>query len=468
MKEAIATDGPPLSAVLTETFDGLIETIVATERILASTTALRAELVDQARVWSEIRATMSSDGRRQGGWDASTVARRELVTELACALRMPERSVENLIAQSSSLVHDLPATLAALKDGEIGYRHATALIDHADSLPDGEGLPVMRRAFEEAALPFAKTLTVAKFDRKARMLRERAHPETIAQRHAACVADRSIELSPGRDGMSWLTAYLPAAEAQGIYNRITDIAMGLRDERVLTDEERPRTLTQLRADVFAELLIDGTTDGSTDGPMGRLTEETAGAGSDATSDASAPALTDRLPIDRLPLGSGLRARVLVTVPVLTLLGTGDEPATLEGYGPIDPETARRLCAGAPSFTRILTHPETGTVLSVGRDRYAVPADLRTWLRIRDETCRYPGCGRGASRCDLDHSLDWQYGGLTAHGNLAHLCRAHHRLKHHTGWTVDPPDDGRLTWTSPTGRRYTTEPATRMRAAPEFE
>ena len=58
------------------------------------------------------------------------------------------------------------------------------------------------------------------------------------------------------------------------------------------------------------------------------------------------------------LGTGVRARVLVTVPVLTLLGRSAEPA-LEGYGPIDIDTARELAAGAPGLVRILTHPETG-------------------------------------------------------------------------------------------------------------
>lgn len=44
---------------------------------------------------------------------------------------------------------------------------------------------------------------------------------------------------------------------------------------------------------------------------------------------------------------GIRPRVLVTVPALTLLGVSDEPATLEGYGPIDHDTAMRLAATAP-------------------------------------------------------------------------------------------------------------------------
>ncbi|HEY5221829.1 MAG TPA: hypothetical protein VIJ18_02100, partial [Microbacteriaceae bacterium] len=47
-----------------------------------------------------------------------------------------------------------------------------------------------------------------------------------------------------------------------------------------------------------------------------------------------------------------------------------------------------LAAHAPSFTRLLTHPQTEAVLSVGRDSYRVPADLRQWLRIRDGLCRF--------------------------------------------------------------------------------
>ena len=158
-----------------------------------------------------------------------------------------------------------------------------------------------------------------------------------------------------------------------------------------------RTLTQLTADVFADIILDGVT------PSG--------------------------------LGTGIRGAVTVTVPVLTLMGLSEEPGFLEGYGPIDPDTARQIAAGAPSFTRILVHPETGAVLSVGRDRYTVPEDLKRFLRVRDKTCRFPGCNRSAAHCDLDHSLDWQFDGLTAHDNLAHLCPACHALKSETGWQV---------------------------------
>jgi hypothetical protein len=160
----------------------------------------------------------------------------------------------------------------------------------------------------------------------------------------------------------------------------------------------------------------------------------------------------------------VRAKVLVTVPVETLLNTGGHttgarvPATLEGYGPISDDVARRLAAHAPSFVRLLTHPETGTVLSVGRERYAVPRDLKLWLRVRDETCRFPGCGRSAAHADLDHTVDWQHEGATRHDNLAHLCEVHHRLKHQSAWRVNQAGGGALEWRAPSGRAYRTEPA----------
>ncbi len=433
-------------AVLADSIGDLVDTVASVDRSMAAMAAVRARLIDRAREWSEFRAAVAEPrSSSRVGWDPATVARRELVTELACALRLPERTTENLIAESRALLHDLPATYSALSDGEIGYRHARIVIDHADSLPEEA-----RSSFERAALPFARTLTAAKFDRKARLLRERAHPETIEQRHAASLEDREVTVQSARDGMAWLNAYLPAVEAHAIVARLTEVALGLRGQG------EPRTLTQLRTDVLSDLLINGVVDEP---------EEVVG---------DAPPVDPGHPTDRThPVGRshpaaharGIRARVLITVPVLRLLGQSDEPATLEGHGPIDIDTARRLTAGAPSLTRILTHPETGAVLSVGRDRYRVPQDLRDWLRLRDETCRAVGCSRPASGCDIDHTVDWQYGGGTAYDNLAFLCEKHHNQKHHTGWAVTQVGGGVLEWVSPSGRSYRTEPAGRIRPSP---
>jgi hypothetical protein len=417
---AALTGGPSLNGAMSDTMGELLDAIVAADGMMASITAYRAQLIDQARSWSELSASIASSGtHRPGGWDAATVAHRELVTELACALRLPERTTETLVAHSHILASTLPATLEALQRGEISYRHAQSIADHAASLPDD-----VAGAFETAVLPSARALTVARFDRKARDQRERMNPESIEARHCAGVADRSVSVGGDRDGMAWLNAYLPAAEAIAIHNRLGDIAGGLNSA------DEPRTTAQLMADVLVDLLVDG--------------EIVSGGGDGSAGDHG--------------IGRGIRATVLVTVPVLALLGLESPPATLEGFGPIDAATARALAATAPGFTRILTHPETGAVLSVGRDKYSAPADLRRYLRVRDETCRFPGCGRLAINCDLDHTIDWHTRGPTDHDNLANLCPGHHHLKHHTRWSVVQLDGGVLQWTSPLGRTYLTRPA----------
>lgn len=413
--------GTTLTGILGDTMAELLDAIVAADGMMSSITAYRAQLIDQARSFSELSANVASSERtrspQSGGWDPATVAHRELVTELACALRLPERTTQTLIAHSSILAAQLPATLEALQKGEISYRHAQSIADHAASLPaDTAG------AFEAAVLPAARTLTVARFERTARVQRERMNPESIQVRHEQGVADRSVSVTPDRDGMAWLNAYLPAAEALAIHNRLHDIAETLN----CTAEQR--TVTQLMSDVLVDLLVDG---------------EVVSPGGDHG------------------IGRGIRATVLVTVPVLALLGLESPPASLEGFGPIDAQTARELAATAPGFTRILTHPETGAVLSVGRDRYSAPADLRRYLRVRDETCRFPGCGRLAINCDLDHTVDWHKRGPTDHDNLSNLCPSHHHVKHHTRWSVVQLDGGFLQWTSPLGRTYLTSPALAM-------
>jgi hypothetical protein len=428
----------PAPVTLETTTTELLDAIVAADSMIASLSGYRAQLIDQARAWGELVADVAGSPRT-GGWDAAATAHRELVSELACALRLPERTAQTLVAHSQLLVGSLPATLTALQSGEISYRHAQSLADHAVSLPEST-----RSAFEATVLPAARELTVSRFDRVARTQRERAHPESIEARHVAGVADRCLSVTADRDGMAWLNVYLPAAHAIAIDDRLGRIAAGLRaaaqadaarsgaaargDSANAADEpSRVRTLTQLKVDVLTDLLIDG--------------EIVAGDG-------------------RGGIGRGIRASVHVTVPVLALLGApgGAAPGTLEGYGPIDPLTAAHLAATAPGFTRLLTHPETQAVLSVGRDRYSPPPELRRWLRVRDETCRFPGCARRSSECEIDHTDDWQNRGLTSHDNLAHLCPSHHHLKHNTRWAVHPVEHGILRWTSPSGRTYVTKPA----------
>ncbi|PBJ67083.1 hypothetical protein BB737_04325, partial [Mycobacterium avium subsp. hominissuis] len=54
------------------------------------------------------------------------------------------------------------------------------------------------------------------------------------------------------------------------------------------------------------------------------------------------------------------------------------------------------------------------------NRYAPPAALADFVRCRDLTCRWPGCDRPATECDLDHTIPYAEGGPT-HASKLKCC-----------------------------------------------
>jgi hypothetical protein len=143
----------------------------------------------------------------------------------------------------------------------------------------------------------------------------------------------------------------------------------------------------------------------------------------------------------------------VTVPLSTLLGCDEQPAELDGYGPITAALARHLAADPTGTWRRLVTDHTGQLLDHGRRTYRPPANLTHHIITRDRTCTFPGCQRPAKLCDLDHAEAWATGGPTTSENVGPLCRRHHNAKHHAGWRVHRRRDGTREWTSPTGHHY---------------
>jgi hypothetical protein len=89
-----------------------------------------------------------------------------------------------------------------------------------------------------------------------------------------------------------------------------------------------------------------------------------------------------------------------------------------------------------------------------------PGDrLRHLVEVRDGECTYPPCRRSARRCDFEHAIPWEQGGRTCACNAGARCRHHHHAKQAQGWRLDQNLPGYHTWTTPSGRRYTTGPAT---------
>ena len=154
-----------------------------------------------------------------------------------------------------------------------------------------------------------------------------------------------------------------------------------------------------------------------------------------------------------PTPNGGKPLVQIVIGLDTLTGTGDLPAELVGYGPIPADLARAAATDAV-WKRLVTDPTSGALLDHGRTTYRPPAALRDYLTARDLTCRFPTCIRRALDCHLDHLQPWAHGGPTDAANLHDLCPTHHTLKEQPGWQVHAHPDGAVTWTTPTGHRYT--------------
>ena len=378
--------------------------------------------------------------------------------ECATILNIPQMTSQRLLDEAARLCTTHTATLTGLVEGRFSYPHAQVVLDQCENIP-----PARLPDFETGLLAAAAGQTRAQFAVRARRLRERTHPETVTKRHLSAFEKRRVTLDREEDGMSCLSAHLRAAEAQQIYTALSTTARG---EQSQGDS---RTADQLRADVLAQLLMGGLSHGAGRSPSA------AGAGArqpvtDAATGARRPAAnTPDVPstitfgdiADDPATNTGdepavPRAEIMVLINAETLFGADDQPAELHGYGPISGEEARRLARTALGWTGLARNPETGEILGVGRRR-KVPAGLRRWLRARDGTCRFPGCRVSTASSDIDHTEDWANEGPTDHGNLAHLCRRHHRFKTLGYWKARQPAPGVLEWTSPTGRVYRTEP-----------
>jgi hypothetical protein len=176
------------------------------------------------------------------------LAERSFVAEIACALRMSERSAQKLIAESDTLVDTLPASFSALCQGRIGYAQARVIVDEAYGLDAAD-----RRSLEDTVIGAAATQTPARLRARVRRVRERLHPETINTRLKAAVADRSVSVETAADGMAWLNLYVQAPLVAGIDDRVGQVAAAMKQHG------DPRTITQLRADIATMLLLgDGT------------------------------------------------------------------------------------------------------------------------------------------------------------------------------------------------------------------
>lgn len=369
---------------------------------------------------------------------------RSAAAEMGLALDRSCRSAMRRMTVAHALAERFPATIDRWESGRIDRARAELVERHGSPIEDA----ARRATYEAEALWHAEQLTPGRLEPVLRRLSEQARELSLDERAREAVRLRRVSVESLGDGMASLTLVLREWQAHAIYDRVTTMALDSlaaeEQARVGADAEQAdaeqtdteqtdtprRTLDEARADTLAELMLQAD-----------------------------PAEI----VGRPDRGSArVDGRISVTVPILSILGQSTAPAELLGVGPVPLEIAKELAAEQPTLERILTDPITEVPLAV--DRYRPSAAMRRVLAVRDETCRFPGCVRRAERCDLDHTHDAAQGGETSVGNLAHLCRWHHVLKHQTPWRARQLDGGVLEWTSPSGRVKVDRPS---RSGPEF-
>lgn len=412
----------------------------AQERLTAAIRAQQVWHAAEQRALAELDQIASEWQHLDGG--AVELQRRSVVAEAAVALRVSDRTLESRMLDAAALCREWPEWLAAFEAGEIGVGHLRTLRAAGAPLEsDGSRAAVhadARAQFAREALEIARATSPGRLGSRARRLADRCLAEPLVERHRAARRERCVWVAPEEDGMSLLGIRLPSTLAKGIEHRLVAIAKTRPDDD-------PRTLGNVMADTAAELLLTG-----------------AGAAG-------------------LPGFEHIRATVHVTIPVDGLVtssapdgrsvgdpvgarqaehATSEGSSTLDGGEPLDVDTARVLAARASVWWRLFLDPVT--MHPVGIDRHDPTRAQRELLAARDLTCRFPGCAATAWRADVDHTVPFATGGCTDIGNLAHLCRRHHTLKHHHcstehAWRVEQLGHGYLAWTSPAGRTYIDEP-----------
>ncbi len=387
------------------TDDRLRALLVGLEAVRNATEAAQAEtMAAMAREAQALDRSESASGMR--GHSHEEFTSDEIAALLSCTTVAAAHRYE-----TACRVAALHPVRHAWRTGRIDGRKAALICEQVDHLA-----PSTRDRVSDDAVGYGSTHTVPQLRAWLRRRVIAADPHAAEERRRRAVADRRVVVMPRDDGVSELWALLPSVDARRIQLALTAAASAL-------GADDARTMDQRRADIAVDLLL------------GRKT----------------------------PPSVELR----VVVSEASLEGRSGDPAEVAGLGAVTSGELAGLGIGLPAteqitqqvtWRRLVTDPMAGTLIELAEKRYRPSAALERHVRARDVTCRFPGCRRSADAAgtDLDHTVPFPAGETSA-GNLAVLCRRHHRLKHQAGWSVSLAADGVMTWTTPSGRTLETHP-----------
>ncbi len=422
----------------------------------------RAEAAAAARRLSAIaeltRRRTASDQRANWAcdeWDAAAA-------EVAAALGLSHGRASGQMHLSLAL-NRLPQVAALFLAGKLDARLMSVIAWRTYLVRDPEATRLLDAALSEHAGAWGP-LSAAKLEQAIDGWIDRYDPGAL-RRTRASARSRDVCIGEPDDdvGTAALWGRLYATDAAMLDRRLTQMAHGVC-------EADPRTLAQRRADALgalaagAEHLACGC--GNPDCPSGGDNDRRAtGVVIHVVAEASA---LEAAP-DPHTSGEGPPSRPIT--PEMTLaeaLAPDPEPdapgassvtapaAFISGGGVLPAPLLAELVGGGAKISLVRSPGDLGL-----EPHYRPSAKLAEFIRVRDVTCRFPGCDVPAECCDIDHTIPWPLG-PTHPSNLKCECRKHHLLKTFwTGWRDVQLPDGTVIWTAPSGRTYTTRPGSRI-------
>jgi len=323
---------------------------------------------------------------------------------LRCSHRLSPGEAFRLVKTARTLREQLPATAAAMAQGDVRLSQAEVIVESLKDL-SAAVTPDQRTEGEQTLIAACDSLDPISLGRLGRRLEELLDPEGMQARDEAKIRDHEQKAFGKRELTFSPDPYGSGGTIRGRYD-----AAGYA---VIT-----AVLEPLCAPWSTSTADPGT------GPC-----QDPAAGKDLRSaaarryDALIEALRGQLHHPATTSGDGGKAQIRVTIPLAFLTGR-------TGYGLLDdgtqisPTLARMLACDAGLIPAVLDGH--GQPIDVGREQRLFKGAPRTSIEIRDGGCVWPGCSRPGSWCQIHHLQSWLAGGRTDQVNGGLFCWAHHR------------------------------------------
>ncbi|WP_301119271.1 DUF222 domain-containing protein [Mycolicibacterium fortuitum] len=349
------------------------------------------ERAKAAAAAGQARCAALLDAKRRADEAAAGVPRakrgRGVASEVALARHdSPNRGSRHL-GFAKALVYEMPHTLAALESGVLSEWRATLIVRESACLSVED-----RRTLDAEMCGDVTTLAGMgdkRIEAEAKKIAYRLDPQAVVDRAAKAAEDRNVWIRPAPDCMARLTVLLPVQKGVGVYAALKRTADTTFDGR---------TRGQVMADTVAERVT------------GRPAE------------VPEPVAVNLLLSDQ------------------TLLADDENPAVVEGYGPVPATVARNLVGDAvadersrATLRRLYRHPKSGGLVAMESRSRLFPKALAQFIGLRDQTCRTPYCD--APIRHHDHAQPHAGGGPTSALNGLGECERCNYVKESPGWQV---------------------------------